>query len=198
MISKPLRLLLALLALSLCGIAQADIIQFAATLDGPSESPPVASPGTGTALVSYDSVSHMLTVEVTFSGLVGNTTVAHIHAPTATPGAGTAGVATFPGTFPGFPSGVTSGAYSGTWDLGLTTSYTSGFLAANGGTAAGAEAGLLAAMFGGRAYVNVHSSFAPGGEIRGFLAKVPDASTTVLLLGVALLALCGVRQRFGR
>jgi hypothetical protein len=93
---------------------------------------------------------------------------------------GTVGVATFPGTFPGFPAGVTSGTYNGTWDLALASSYTSTFLAAQGGTAAGAEAGLINAVLEGKAYVNIHTTFAPGGEIRGFLQQVPEPASLVV------------------
>src|SRR5437762_82616 len=71
--------------------ANATVITYVANLNGPSESPPNASPGTGSGQVDYDNVAHTLHVHVTFSGLVGTTTASHIHAPTATPGTGTAG-----------------------------------------------------------------------------------------------------------
>src|SRR2546426_810756 len=67
---------------------------FEAALNGPSEAPPNASPGTGLAFVTLDPVAHTMRVEVTFSGLIGTTTASHIHATTALPGTGTAGVAT--------------------------------------------------------------------------------------------------------
>jgi hypothetical protein len=110
-------------------------------------------------------------VELVFSGLTGNTTASHIHAPTAFPFnlTNTAGVATTTPTFAGFPLGVTSGTYSNTLDLTALSSYNPSFVTANGGTAATAEAALTAAIAEGRAYWNVHSSTFPGGEIRGFL-----------------------------
>ena len=43
------------------------------------------------------------------------------------------------------------------------------------------------------AYLNVHTNFRPGGEIRGFLQPIPEPSTFALA-GVALLALA-VRRR---
>ena len=160
--------------------ADATVITFKAFLDGPSENPPVASPGTGKAIVTYDDVAHTLQVDLEWEGLVEPTTVAHIHCCVDPPG--TIGVATFPGTFPGFPVGVTFGTYSGSWSLTDDASYTSGFLASfGGGTAVGAEAALVEAMLDGRAYVNIHSTFAPGGEIRGFLQEVPEPGTLVLL-----------------
>lgn len=183
----PLRTKLALLSgCALAGAAQAAV--FTASLDGASESPPVVTTGTGSATVTYDGVAHTLRVEISFSDLVSPTTVAHIHAPTALAGAGTIGVAVHTGTFPGFPAGVTSGTYDHTLDLTDSAIYTANFFNLNGGTAAGAEAGLLAAMLEGKAYVNVHTQANPGGEIRGFLALVPEPATYAWVAG---LGLCG-------
>ena len=66
-------------------------IFYKATLDGPSEAPPNASPGIGYAGFWLDKDAHTLAMDVTFSGLVGTVTAAHIHAATAVPGIGTAG-----------------------------------------------------------------------------------------------------------
>ena len=142
--------------------------EYAALLDGPSESPPVASPGVGNTRVELNTTAHTLRVQTQFSGLVAGVTNSHIHV-AAVPG-GVGGVATQVPTFPGFPSGVTSGTYDQTFDLTLPASWNPTFVAANGGTPASAEAALAIAMGAGRAYHNIHSSFAPGGEIRGFLA----------------------------
>jgi hypothetical protein len=189
----PFKVLAAVLTVLVCGMARADVFHFTADLSGPAESPPNASPGTGHALVTYDDVAHTLSVFAEFQDLLGTTTVAHIHAPTAVPFAGAIGVATYPGTFPGFPAGVTSGTYTSLSpiDLTLEASFTGGFLGLNGGTAAGAEAGLFDALLHGRAYFNVHSSLYPGGEIRGFLVPIPDTSATAPLLAVGLLAIAG-------
>jgi hypothetical protein len=115
-------------------------------------------------------------VNVTFTGLLGTTTASHIHAPTAVAGTGTAGVATQTPYFTGFPIGVTSGSYDNTFDMTQTSSYNSSFVTANGGTAAGAEAALFAAIADGKAYLNVHSSVFTGGEIRGFLVPTSTPS----------------------
>ena len=101
-------LVVALLGLS-AKIACAATITYSATLDGASESPSNASPGTGTATVTFDTVLHTMSVQSNFSGLLGTVTAAHIHCCTATPGVGLAGVATTTPTFTGFPLGVTAG-----------------------------------------------------------------------------------------
>jgi CHRD domain/PEP-CTERM motif len=164
--------------------ASATVFQYEAILNGPSESPPNTSPGTGLALVNFDNVANTLTVDVTFSGLEAGTTASHIHAPTASPGTGTAGVATTLPYFPNFPIGVMSGSYSNVLDLTSTASYNPAYITANGGTTAGAEAALAAAMAGDEAYLNIHTTAFPGGEISGFLVPVPEpASVTLLALG---------------
>jgi hypothetical protein len=157
------------------------VFNYVVALDGPSEFPPNASMGMGIGTVSYDNVAHTLQLQVVFSGLTGNTTASHIHAPTAFPFALTnnAGVATTTPSFAGFPTGVTSGAFSNTLDLTLASSYNPSFVTANGGTTASAEAALTAAIAQGRAYWNIHSSAFPGGEIRGFLTPEPPVIHSV-------------------
>jgi hypothetical protein len=185
------------MALALAPAAQATPITFAADLSGANEAPPNVSPATGTTTVIFDPVAHTMEVKVTFSGLVAPNTAAHIHCCTAVPGAGTVGVATVTPTFTGFPSGVTSGTYDWTFDMTLTTSYSGAFVTAHGGTAAGAEAALLAGLLDGRAYLNVHSTAFPGGEIRGFLADTPEPAT-LALLGFGLAGAFAARKRMRR
>jgi hypothetical protein len=178
--------LLALLSAAMLAVSPARAaLLFEAFLDGPSEAPPNASPGTGYTTFLFDDVGHTLAIDAMFADLIGTTTVAHIHAPTAVPFDGAIGVAVTPGTLPGFPVGVTSGTYNIVLDLTQDATYTGDFLTLGGGTAAGAEALLLSSFEEGRAYFNIHTSVFPGGEIRGFLTEVPEpAAAGLLLLGL--------------
>jgi len=175
------------------GAASAQLI-YQANLDGPSESPPNASPATGFAEVDYFNLTHMLHIHVTFSGLLGTTTASHIHAATLTPGTGTAGVATTTPYFSGFPIGVTSGTFDTTLDLTQASSYNPSYITANGGTTAGAEAALAAALANDEAYLNIHTTVFGGGEIRGFLVLVPEPSS-IAFLGLGVLAVICRRRR---
>jgi hypothetical protein len=191
---------LAVMAIALLGVCRgsmADPMYFEAFLDGPSEAPPNASPGTGYSLVILDLDTNFLRIQTQFQDLIGTTTVAHIHAPTADPFEGAIGVAVSPGTLPGFPAGVTSGSYDQTFDLGSASIYTASFLNTHGGgTAAGAAAALAQFLAEGRAYFNIHTTFAPGGEIRGFYSVVPEPSGLVLTaLGASGVAVGLARSR---
>ncbi|MBX3389183.1 MAG: CHRD domain-containing protein [Phycisphaeraceae bacterium] len=174
-------------------ISQGALIHYEAFLDGPSESPPNASPGTGFATFDFDTVLHTMKMHVEFTGLIGTTTASHIHAPTAVPFSGTAGVATTTPTFAGFPLGVTSGIYDITLDLTLASSWNPAYITANGGTTAGAESAFMASIAAGKAYLNIHTASFPGGEIRGFL-RVPSPSA-LGLAGIGGLVMAARRRR---
>jgi hypothetical protein len=161
--------------------SQATLYSFDAVLNGPSEFPPNGSPGTGFALVDFDTGLNTMHVNVTWQGLTGTTTASHIHAATAVPFTGTAGVATTTPYFAGFPIGVTAGTYDNTLDMTQASSYNPSYVSANGGTTASAEAALLASIQAGTAYLNIHSTTFGGGEIRGFLVPVPEPSSVALL-----------------
>ena len=117
-------------------------------MTGAQEVPANSSTATGTVDANYNRFTKTLTYKVTFSGLSGNATMAHIH------GMGEVGInASVFQTFVGFPL-TTAGSYSGTLlidEIRIT------------------ENDLLA----GRYYFNIHTALRPGGEIRGqlFLAK---------------------------
>jgi hypothetical protein len=189
LVLSGLLLSLPILSASPAAPAQAAPIGYTATLTGPAEFPTNTSPGTGFTQVDFDPVTHLMRVQVSFSGLLGITTASHIHACTADPlnVLQTAGVVTQTPTFVGFPLGVTSGTYDQTFNLLDPASYNPNFLTAQGGSVANAEATLAACLAGGQAYLNIHTNLFGGGEIRGFLvpAVPPTATPTVTAIPTA-------------
>lgn len=159
--------------------AQAQVTYYGATLTSAGEANP--STGTGWTVLTYDAAAHTLRVQATFSNLQGNTTASHIHGLTASPGVGNASVATQLPSFVGFPLGVSAGTYDQTFNLTLPTSWSAAFITANGGTTAGAEAQMVNGLNAGRMYLNIHSSYSPGGEIRGFPVQIPTPGAAAML-----------------
>jgi hypothetical protein len=148
--------------------AGATTFTLSATLDGAQEVPPVATPGTGSLTGTYDDVSNLLSWSGSFVGLIGTTTAAHFHGPAAVgvPAAVRLGITV--------PLGVSSGVFSG------SATITDAF-----------EAELLAGLW----YLNIHSTFKTGGEIRGQVYAVPEPPTLLMLaLGVGGLMLAGRRR----
>jgi hypothetical protein len=174
-------------------------LTYFAVLSGAAEAPPNPSPATGTATVIVDTAANTLRMLVSFSGLVAPSTAAHIHGPTAVADQGTAGVIITTPSLPDFPLGVTAGSYDMTFDTTAASTYNPQFLNSNGGTPESAGLALFAALAGGKAYFNLHSSAYPGGEIRGFLhppAPIPLPASLPLLVGaLALAGAIGARRR---
>ena len=121
---------------------------YKATINGKSEVPPTTSGGTGTATVTYDPSTKMVTWEGSFSGLSGPATAAHIHGPAEV--------------------GKNAGVIVPLSQAG--TPFTSPFKG-SATLPADKAAALEAALSSGQAYVNIHTAANPGGEVRGQLAK---------------------------
>lgn len=185
-----------LAALVLVPVVHAVTVITSAPLAGTNENPANSSPGTGNGAVTIDNVTHQLRVHVVFSGLVAGTTAAHVHCCTTPPN--NVGVATTMPAFAGFPLGVTAGSLDQTYDTTQASTWNPAYVTANGGTTAGAEAALTAGLAAGQAYLNIHTSTYPGGEIRGFLQPQAQPVQGVIptlsqwaLIGLAILLAAG-------
>lgn len=178
--------------------AFADTLYYRATMSGPAEADPNASPGYGVAFFIVDDVALTMNMSVPFFDLLGTTSAAHIHCCTADPLVGAAGVATTTPTFPDFPGGVTSGLYQRSFSLADAAFYNPAYITANGGTVDSARTTFLSGLASNEGYFNIHTSLYPGGEIRGFLvaAPIPEPSSWgMLAMGIGALGLWGRRRR---
>jgi hypothetical protein len=144
--------------------ADATIINLYADLDGLQETPPIATPATGTASITYDDVSNQLDWTITFSGLLGTINNAHFHGPAPV----------------GVPAGVRV-------SIPFTAGVTADTLVGSAIISEAFETELLSELW----YINIHSTVHPGGEIRGQVIPEPG---TLLLAGLGLLALAVRRR----
>ncbi|MFC5479475.1 CHRD domain-containing protein [Massilia suwonensis] len=164
-----------------------------AVASGPGESPPNGSPGSSVAAFEID--GSVLRAEVPFRDLLADTTMAHIHCCTTAAFTGTAPIAI---PFVDFPLGVTAGTYTHAFDLTDASVYDPAFLAAFGGTPASASTALIDAINANEAYLNIHTTQFPAGEIRGFMvaAPIPEPATWGMLgMGLASLGMLKRRRR---
>ncbi|MEV4781137.1 CHRD domain-containing protein [Burkholderia sp. LMU1-1-1.1] len=179
--------------------ASAGAANYSAILTGQQEEPPNTSPAIGASTISFDPATHILEINVTFSGLAGETYAAHIHCCTTAPGTGIAGVMTPVPNLSGFPQGVHSGVYTHTYDTSLASSWSPSFLSSWGNSTAFAEAAFDNALKNGSAYFNIHTSYASAGEVRGFYALAPAAAIpepeSVAMLGIGLPVLLMLARR---
>ena len=125
---------------------------FTTILNGANEKPaPVTTQGAGAALFTVSGATVSYTV--TFSRLSGAPTGAHIHGPgSATQAVGV--LVDFPTTGQTLTNGVLTGTFNGASIRNAAVSLDS----------------LLVLMRNGNAYVNVHTTLNPAGEIRGQLS----------------------------
>lgn len=162
------------LTLSLAQLAQADRDhdrdddnRLEARLAGPNEVPAVSTGAKGKFSMKIANDDSQFTYELTFSGIEGTVTQAHIHFGQANVAGGIMiwlcqSATNQPATGPSVsvcptPGGTVTGTVTAANVIGP----------AGQGVSAGEFAEALAAIRRGLAYANVHSTKIPGGEIRG-------------------------------
>ena len=152
--------LTAVLGLTFASAALAQT-NFTTTMTGGSEVPAVVTTGTGTATVVLNAAQTQVSITCSFQNLIGVYTLSHLHGPAA-PGVN-AGVRI------GFVAPAAPWVFSNSNHDGTLTNFLAAITPAD-----------VTTLFNGLMYVNVHSDFRPGGEIRGQLglAPVPTAKTT--------------------
>ena len=138
-----------------------------AKLRGYQEVPAVSTTASGKFKASIDKASNTMSYEVSYSGLEGDVRQAHIHFGQRSVNGGISiwlcQTAANPSPVASTPTCPQSGSVNG------VVSAADVIGPAGQGIAATQFAEILAAMRAGVAYVNVHSSKFPGGEIRGQL-----------------------------
>jgi len=169
-------------------VLEATPITYQASLDGAQTVPPTGSLATGLGTITVDSATHLLTFDLSWSNLVANPIGLHLHCCAPVGANGMLAI-----NFSGFPA-ATSGVYVQTVDLTVAALYNPVFLTAHGGTAAQAEADLLAGLAAGNSYFDINNPMFPAGEIRGQLAAVPEPAT-VLLLATGLASVAAGRHK---
>jgi hypothetical protein len=127
-------------AVSAGGLVFAAPVSFQILLSGAQEAPPLQTAGSGTADLTYDPTTRVVTWSVTYSGLSSPVTMAHFHGP-ASDGQNAA-----PGIWLTKQGSAVESPIKG--EATLTPEQTQQFLV-------------------GQWYINVHTRDHPAGEIRG-------------------------------
>ncbi len=131
-------LLAAALSAAFVSAASAATVTYSAKLSGAKEVPKNASTGTGTFDGTFDTTTKVLNYTLTFSGLSGPATAAHIHGPAK--------------------KGQNAGVVAPLGDKNPTSPITGSVTLTDD---------QAKALRGTMLYVNVHTAANPGGEIRG-------------------------------
>jgi hypothetical protein len=128
------------MGLAWMGAAQAEPVSFKVPLSGAQSVPPVDTSGAGTADLTYDPTTRVVTWNITYSGMSSPVTMAHFHGPAKQGQNAPVVIWLTSKTTP--PSSPITGSAT------LTPEQAQQFLA-------------------GEWYVNVHTQSHPAGEIRG-------------------------------
>jgi hypothetical protein len=130
-------------ALMVAGPVFAETLTYKVALSPMNEVPPVPTGATGSADVTFDTVTRVVTWNITHSGLSGAPTAAHFHGP-STPLENASVIVTFVGSLTSPIKGTAT----------LTAAQATQFLS-------------------GSWYINIHTPAYPGGELRGQVPKKP-------------------------
>lgn len=122
------------------GAAQAAPMTFDVPLSGAEQVPPVNTPGSGTAHLTYDPDTHVLKWQITYQNLSGPVTMGHIHGPA--------------------PKGKNAGVKIWLTEKGKEASSP---ITGEAKLSAADEKEMMA----GEWYINLHTKAHPGGEVRG-------------------------------
>lgn len=140
--------------MGMTGTAQAQVVNFTATLSGSNETPaPIVTGAFGQASVSLDMATQTISWTIDVFNMPSGTNNAHFHV--GGPGAAGPTVVNV-----AFPAGVSN-------DFRLTGSATSANLLPRPDQGIRSWDDLLQSLLGGQLYLNVHSTVNAGGEIRG-------------------------------
>jgi hypothetical protein len=133
--------------------AQATVHPLSAFIDGAQANAGAGtgSPGTGSAIMTYDDATGLFSWEITWSGLLGDETLAHFHGP----------------ALPNQNAGIQV-------DIGAISGLVSPSIGSTNITGSQAD-DLLDGLW----YINIHTDQFAGGEIRGQV--VPEPSTPILV-----------------
>lgn len=158
--TRALLVAMALAALA-SGPAAALVIQLTSSIDGAQANMGngTGSPGFGSATLTFDDQTNLLTWDGSYSGLVSNFFIAHFHGPAA----------------PGMNAGV---------EVGFTVvGNQAGTFVGSATLSSGQAADLLAGLW----YINIHSTTFTSGEIRGQVLVTPEPALSVCLVLAGLM-----------
>jgi hypothetical protein len=139
--------------------AQAQTYNFTAQLHGGNEIPAINTGAAGTATVSLNATTGVLTYRVDVYNMPVGTTAGHFHV--GAPGVAGPTVINFT-----VATGISN-------DYAITGTATSANLTLRAAQGIGSWDDFQQALLLGNMYINVHSTNNPGGEIRGQVVRVP-------------------------
>lgn len=183
--NKAFSIVLLAASLSLPMAASAATKVYSFNLDGLQEVPSNGSPAAGSAQFTVDDTLDTITFVLTAFNLQGTFAAAHIHGP-ALPGVNAGVVFGLTGANADYAGPVMAGPFP------IANSY----MLYGADKAAGPSLADAINAQPWMYYVNLHTSAYPGGEIRGQMAPVPEASASAMMLGgLGLVAFLAARRR---